>query len=921
MLPRTSIARTLTAVLPLLLAAALFNPPARGETITIPLADLRSTDPAQPANPVDALRQRLIEKLQQQFLKLGLSTQDQLVFGEFPVDGFTQSLADVCPIPLPMAIHADPTTAVVTLFDDSRFTLVLDEIRNVSVTLDLKGQINTRAKAWVRWGQAIPFVGNCEKIGTDNGTIDIALPFDLNLTADVTLEPRYDSERVAIIVDKRAVIRGSVTFSNGSITPDFGGVNLTDGIINAFEDFLLTRLTQRGEEQLAARIATLNLRLDGLDPAGNPDPAIDPFNAPSVFVIAQDPADLALTRAMLAELGIPDLVLDMLDTRGAEILLQLAVLDDAGRKALLAELGATIGCEALFGKYAANLPQPTVYTLSDGACTVAALEGPDLGRYFRDDRCQQPLSFRPTSQAQFCAGRFTPQAKQTLGNALAWEPDLDQPDDPLPAVPSRKWTVLPVTRLDVGTLSTTRNQQPFTKQLRYKTILNGPRGNGECGLEMRVYKKQITEQGLRPLLAIHGGTWKNRGFSFLGLEAMISHFTERGFVVFAPFYRLAGTREGNVECNAASWRQITADIEDALQFVKDHSRAFGAPASRVTVFGQSAGGHLAAWLASHRPDDVDKALLMYPPLDFVDFLRNAAPDGAIYAAFADFGMNALAGYYGAIHGDREVNLAVIDPAALVEDATAEQILPWIPETAFDLSLVDPTAPPAYLLRCASRTQTEITPLTLARPPAALLECLKSDLAEFLAENSFFRFFEQNPVVPLYSIQGAADELVPYAQTIKLCNRLDSIDRPLELTTDVVEYTCAQNSHAVVIGNANHALDLGLCVGPLCPAGPPDSTSRNAVTAALTTGYDWLTRDLPRAAGLAPPERQRLNPVERADPAPGPDASSSAGGGLWSFFLSMVLLARLSHRRSSRGGLERLKMQGARSADRRWHTRQ
>ena len=156
------------------------------------------------------------------------------------------------------------------------------------------------------------------------------------------------------------------------------------------------------------------------------------------------------------------------------------------------------------------------------------------------------------------------------------------------------------------------------------------RENYTCDLEMRVYKKNLNATNLKPLLAIHGGAWKYRGFAFAGLESQISHLTEQGFAVFAPFYRLAGESEGNAECNGYTWEDITSDAKSALDWVIAHGSVFGANVNNgVAVFGQSAGGHLGGWLAVNEPSKVSKAMLMYPPVDFEHYISQTL-NGNIY---------------------------------------------------------------------------------------------------------------------------------------------------------------------------------------------------------------------------------------------------------------------------------------------------
>jgi acetyl esterase/lipase len=161
---------------------------------------------------------------------------------------------------------------------------------------------------------------------------------------------------------------------------------------------------------------------------------------------------------------------------------------------------------------------------------------------------------------------------------------------------------------------------------------------------MRIYKKDVNATNLIPLMAIHGGSWQYRGAGFVGMEAQISHYTDAGFVVFAPFYRLAGNADGNAECNGAAWTDITTDIEEALTWVQTHGATFGAKAGKISLMGQSAGAHLAGWLVTHRPNDVERALLLYPPADVGDFLAHARP-GDSYEAFQP-SLGLLATYFG-----------------------------------------------------------------------------------------------------------------------------------------------------------------------------------------------------------------------------------------------------------------------------------
>lgn len=278
----------------------------------------------------------------------------------------------------------------------------------------------------------------------------------------------------------------------------------------------------------------------------------------------------------------------------------------------------------------------------------------------------RPAGVSEISPSEFCLSRVDDNA-QKLGDAS----DLGESGSP--------WYLTPGTNFDVGAKSIKGNDQPYMKRLKYKTVASkvsgkiqtgiycAPYGNsysqscaptpvyksvyygdGSCELEMRVYTKNINAtQGLKPIMAIHGGSYTFRSAAFFGLESQFSHFTDRGYVVFAPFYRLTGANDGNVECNRASGADIIADVKSALSWVEDNASKFGA-SGKVTMFGQSAGAHLAAYLTVHEKYRIDRAWLVYPPTDYKsyleDYVEGSKDEGtkAVTGFLAHLGYSSLA---------------------------------------------------------------------------------------------------------------------------------------------------------------------------------------------------------------------------------------------------------------------------------------
>jgi len=94
------------------------------------------------------------------------------------------------------------------------------------------------------------------------------------------------------------------------------------------------------------------------------------------------------------------------------------------------------------------------------------------------------------------------------------------------------------------------------------------------------------------ILFIHGGGWS--GGSVEQWHPVCAHFAGRGFVCASAEYRLVPeTRfEGQV-----------ADVRLAMGYVRAHAGSLGLAADRIAAVGSSAGGHLAAMLATIGADD------------------------------------------------------------------------------------------------------------------------------------------------------------------------------------------------------------------------------------------------------------------------------------------------------------------------------
>ncbi len=271
----------------------------------------------------------------------------------------------------------------------------------------------------------------------------------------------------------------------------------------------------------------------------------------------------------------------------------------------------------------ANMPVSSVHTLGASGCEVVtpAADGVGLGRdLYVDAGCQTALPYEATSLSDWC-------------NTLLDESALGEGEGVVAAPDAQSWTLSPGVRLDLGARSLDDLPQPWLQRRVFREV---DTDRGVCRLEMRVYAPRPVVDGVSPivddgtplangraLIAWHGGSWSGRGFGFLGLELTVPHFTARGFTVFAPFYRLLGDSEGSAACNRADFEtDIVADAAAAVDWVNVHGSRYGVSGAPV-VFGQSAGGQLAARIAADRPQDIASAVLFYAPVDFLDFVTRA----------------------------------------------------------------------------------------------------------------------------------------------------------------------------------------------------------------------------------------------------------------------------------------------------------
>lgn len=110
---------------------------------------------------------------------------------------------------------------------------------------------------------------------------------------------------------------------------------------------------------------------------------------------------------------------------------------------------------------------------------------------------------------------------------------------------------------------------------------------GERTLQLDLYKPKKAAQALPAILCIHGGGWfkGDRG----NMTNLAQALAARGFVTASLSYRLSGE---------AKFPAAIQDCKAAVRFLRANAEEYSIASEAIGVTGLSAGGHLAALLAT-----------------------------------------------------------------------------------------------------------------------------------------------------------------------------------------------------------------------------------------------------------------------------------------------------------------------------------
>ncbi|MCP3986182.1 MAG: alpha/beta hydrolase [bacterium] len=165
-----------------------------------------------------------------------------------------------------------------------------------------------------------------------------------------------------------------------------------------------------------------------------------------------------------------------------------------------------------------------------------------------------------------------------------------------------------------------RMKRPGVEILRgreYGPSLPGDKGRRN---ELDIVRPREPGSGRPALLQVHGGGWVMGEKEQQG-QPLMHHLAERGWVCFAPNYRLSPK---------ATFPDHIVDVKRALVWIREHAEEFGIDPDFIAVTGGSAGGHLAALSALSQNDPafqpgfeqgdtrISAAVPFYGVYDFLD---------------------------------------------------------------------------------------------------------------------------------------------------------------------------------------------------------------------------------------------------------------------------------------------------------------
>jgi acetyl esterase/lipase len=184
--------------------------------------------------------------------------------------------------------------------------------------------------------------------------------------------------------------------------------------------------------------------------------------------------------------------------------------------------------------------------------------------------------------------------------------------------------------------------------------------------------------GGRPvILALPGGGW--RWVRRQDLGATVSQFARLGYAVAVADYAYSTGRPGS-----SVWPANIDDVRRAVEWLRSRAGRFGLDPGRVAVWGESAGGHLAALLGTDPGSPaarVQAVIDFYGPADLTRLYGESATDRPYLETFLGGTPSQVPSLYQ--DASPVTHVAPGNPPFFIEQGTADTAVP--PDQSVELA--------------------------------------------------------------------------------------------------------------------------------------------------------------------------------------------------------------------------------------------
>jgi acetyl esterase/lipase len=156
-----------------------------------------------------------------------------------------------------------------------------------------------------------------------------------------------------------------------------------------------------------------------------------------------------------------------------------------------------------------------------------------------------------------------------------------------------------------------KKEQPFESDypVDKKLVIENQLYGNNIRNVMDIYLSKNRTNDTKTIIFIHGGGWKAGDKS--DFKYFASFFSDSGINTITMNYRYADAS------NEIDYNEILADIGKAISFIKSNSKKYGSNFNEITLFGASAGGHLAL-LYAYKCGNIKSVISLAGPTDFND---------------------------------------------------------------------------------------------------------------------------------------------------------------------------------------------------------------------------------------------------------------------------------------------------------------